>query len=117
MRIYTYKGCSTCKKATLWLDAQGIDYLELPIRESPPSIAELQCMCAYQEGNLKKLFNVSGGDYRELNLKERLPDLSEEEAYALLASRGNLVKRPFLITSGMGLVGFKETEWKAALLK
>jgi len=115
MIIYTYKNCGTCKKATKWLDAQGIRYEEKPIRETPPSVAELKRMLAYQEGDLRKLFNTAGGDYRELNMKEKLPGMSETEALDLLAARGNLVKRPFLLTDSLGLVGFKEDIWAAAL--
>tara|TARA_R110002111_G_scaffold180943_1_gene246539 strand:- start:2 stop:352 length:351 start_codon:yes stop_codon:yes gene_type:complete len=116
MKIYTYKNCGTCKKATKWLDAQGIDYEELPIRETPPTVAELEQMLSYQAGELRKLFNTAGGDYRELNMKAKLPDLSQAEAFELLASRGNLVKRPFLLGDACGLVGFKEAQWADTLL-
>lgn len=111
MKVYTYKGCSTCKKATRWLDDQGVAYEELPIRETPPTVEELKSMLAHQKGELKKLFNVSGGDYRAMNLKERLPHLSEAEAFELLTTHGNLVKRPFLLGESVGLVGFKEPDW------
>ena len=111
MKIYTYKNCGSCKKATKWLDGQGIAYQELPIRETPPSVAELKQMLAYQDGDLRKLFNTAGGDYRELNMKEALPKMSEAEAFDLLSGRGNLVKRPFLLTDSFGLVGFKEDIW------
>jgi len=117
MKIYTYKGCSTCKKATRWLDDQGIAYEERPIRETPPTVDELQAMLAHQSGALKKLFNVSGGDYREMNMKERLPELSEAEAFKLLSENGNLVKRPFILGDGFGLVGFKEADWQASISK
>ncbi len=113
--VYTYKNCSTCRKATQWLAAAGIAFSEKPIRETPPSPAELKRMLAHQDGNLKKLFNTSGGDYREQKLGERLPGLSEAEAIALLAANGNLVKRPFLLGDGVGLVGFKADDWAAAL--
>lgn len=115
MKIYTYKNCSTCKKATKWLDAQGIAYDERPIRETPPSVKELKQMLAYQDGDLKKLFNTAGGDYRELDMKTKLPAMSEKEAFELLSNCGNLVKRPFLLGDDHGLVGFKEAEWVAAL--
>jgi len=115
MVIYTYKNCSTCKKATKWLNGQGIDFEERPIRETPPSAVELKTMLAHQDGELRKLFNTAGGDYRELNLKDKLPSMSEAEAIELLASRGNLVKRPFLLGSDCGLVGFKEAEWSQSL--
>ena len=115
MKIYTYKNCGTCKKATKWLDAHAIAYEELPIRETPPNAAELEQMLVYLEGDLRKLFNTAGGDYRELNMKERLPNMSQAEAIALLAARGNLVKRPFLLVDTAGLVGFKEEAWAKLL--
>lgn len=116
MRIYTYKNCGTCKKATKWLKEQDIAFEELPIRDTPPTAAELKQMLAYQNGELKKLFNTAGGDYRELNMKDVLPTLSEGAALELLADRGNLVKRPFVLGDDFGLVGFKETDWAAAVL-
>ena len=115
MKIYTYKNCGTCKKATKWLKAQGIDFEELPIRETPPGVDALKRMLAYQNGELRKLFNTAGGDYRELNLKDQLPGMPEAEALELLAGRGNLVKRPFVLGDGFGLVGFKEDAWAAVL--
>jgi arsenate reductase len=115
MKIYTYKNCGSCKKATKWLDAQGVDYEEIAIRETPPSVAELKAMLSYQNGEIRKLFNTAGGDYRELNMKAVLPEMCEAEALKLLAGRGNLVKRPFLLGEGMGLVGFKEADWSAAI--
>jgi arsenate reductase (glutaredoxin) len=90
-------------------------YEELPIRETPPSVLELEQMLTHCEGDVRKLFNTSGLDYRELNLKASLPSMSTGEAIALLVSRGNLVKRPFLITDSFGLVGFKEETWASAL--
>lgn len=111
MKIYTYKNCGSCKKATKWLKEQGIGFEELPIRETPPSIDELKQMLAYQNGELKKLFNTAGGDYRELDMKTKLPAMSDGDALKLLSTRGNLVKRPFVLGGGFGLVGFKEAEW------
>lgn len=111
MKIYTYKNCFTCRKATKLLEAKGISFEELPIRETPPSRPELEKMLGYYEGDLRRLFNTAGGDYRELSLKDRLPDMTQEEAFEILSSRGNLVKRPFLIGKDFGLVGFKEAEW------
>ena len=111
MKVYTYKNCSTCKQAIAWLNAAGLDYQELPIRETPPSVAELQQMLGYLNGELRKLFNTAGGDYRELKLKDKLPQLSQAEALQLLAGRGNLVNRPFLLGDGFGCVGFKPQQW------
>jgi arsenate reductase len=114
MKIYTYKNCSTCQKATAWLADRGITYEEFPIRETPPSELELKKVLARYDGQLRRLFNTAGGDYRELDMKTRLPDMTIEEALSLLASRGNLVKRPFVVGPSIGLVGFKETEWSSA---
>ena len=111
MKIYTYKNCGSCKKATKWLVAQGIDYDERPIRETPPSESELKQMLDFQDGDLRKLFNTAGGDYRELDMKLKLPQMSQAEALKLLAGRGNLVKRPFALGDSVGLVGFKEDLW------
>ena len=116
MEIYTYKSCSTCKKATKWLTAKGLEFTEKPIRETPPAVSALKAMLSYQNGEIKKLFNTAGGDYRELDMKSKLPTMSDEEAIQLLAERGNLVKRPFLLGDGFGLVGFNEAEWSAKLL-
>ena len=115
MKIYTYKNCGSCKKATEWLDTKGISYDERPIRESPPSVNELKQMLEFQEGDLRKLFNTAGGDYRELDMKLKLPNMSQAEAINLLSSRGNLVKRPFALGDSVGLVGFKEDLWSEAL--
>ncbi|MDZ8118695.1 arsenate reductase family protein [Pontiella agarivorans] len=114
MKIYTYKKCSTCRKATKWLAEQNIDFEEIPIRETPPSVEELRQMLE-QVGDLKKLFNTSGMDYRSLGMKDKLPTMSTEEALELLASNGNLIKRPFLLAGDQGTTGFKEDVWEALL--
>ena len=113
MKIYTYAKCDTCRKAVKWLQARAIVFTEIPIREQAPTEAELRRMLAIYAGDLKRLFNTSGGDYRALKLGEKLPAMSEAEAIDLLAGNGNLVKRPFLLTERAGLVGFKEAEWEA----
>ena len=115
MKIYTYAKCSTCRKATKWLEEKGISFKEIPIRETPPSKAELKKMLGYYDGEIRRLFNVSGMDYRSMGLKDKLPQMSEKESIELLNSNGNLVKRPFLLTGDTGLVGFKEEEWKSIL--
>ncbi|MEM8866702.1 MAG: Spx/MgsR family RNA polymerase-binding regulatory protein [Verrucomicrobiota bacterium] len=117
MKVYTYKGCDGCRKATKWLKAQGFKFEELPIRETPPSAAELHQMLDAYDGELKRLFNIAGGDYREMKMKDRMPTLSVEEAFELLQANGNLVKRPFLLAESCSLVGFKETDWERALLQ
>ncbi len=115
LKVYVYDKCSTCKKARQFLDQEGIAYTAIPIREQPPTQKELKQMLKFQDGALRKLFNTSGLDYRALKLRDKLPTMSESEAIELLAGTGNLVKRPFLISSKVGLVGFKEADWKAAL--
>ena len=115
MKVFVYEKCGTCRKAIKWLEERGIDYQAVPIRETPPSKATLKKMLKAKEGQRKKLFNTSSKDYREPEVKERLPDLSDDEAMELLASRGNLVKRPFVLEGDIALVGFKEEEWEQAL--
>jgi arsenate reductase len=116
MKIYTYANCSTCRDAVKWLKAHDLAFEEKPIRETPPSLTELRAMLKARGGELKRLFNTSGRDYREMKLGEKLPTMSEAESLALLSSNGNLVKRPFLLGASVGLTGFNEAEWAAALL-
>jgi arsenate reductase len=113
--VYTYAKCSTCRDATKWLRTRGVPFVEKPIYEQPPSLAELRRMLALQRGELRRLFNTSGIQYRERGLAEKLPKMSEAEALALLASDGRLVKRPFLLGEKVGLLGFDAARWAAAL--
>ena len=115
LRIYTLSNCGTCRAATKWLRSRGIAFQEIAIRESPPSLPELRGALAAHNGELRRLFNTAGGDYRDQKLAEKLPGMSKSEALALLAGNGNLVKRPFLIGEGVALVGFNEECWAAAL--
>lgn len=117
LKIYTYANCDTCRRALKWLRAHDLSFDERPIRETPPSPAELKTMLAAQGGELRRLFNTSGRDYREQKLGEKLPSMSESAALTLLAGNGNLVKRPFLLSGKVALVGFDETAWSKALLK
>jgi arsenate reductase len=117
LTVYAYQKCSTCRDAIQWLDAQDISYQLKAIRETPPSTAELASALKLLDGDLRKLFNTSGVDYRELGIKDKLPSLSESEALDLLASNGNLVKRPFVIGKGVAFVGFKPDAWKSALAR
>ena len=110
-----YPKCTTCQKAKKWLEANGIDFEERHIKDSKPSMEELSTWHKQSGLPLKKFFNTSGLLYKELQLKNKLPVMSEDEQLALLASDGMLVKRPLLIGEGFVLVGFKEAEWKAAL--
>ena len=117
LKVYAYSGCSTCKNAIKWLKQRGIEFEEVAIRETPPVVGELKGMLVAQGGELRRLFNVSGMDYRSLGLKDTLPGMSVEAALELLAGNGNLVKRPFVVDAGkkVYLVGFKEEEWEGAL--
>ena len=114
LRVYAYEKCDTCRKALRFLRERGVAFDLLPIRDQPPTKAELRSVLAHV-GQLRRLFNTSGGDYREMWLGEKLPGMSEDEAIALLTSHGNLVKRPFVIGKDWGTTGFKEEEWAAKL--
>ena len=110
-KVYEYAKCSTCKNALSFLDRKKIKYSKVAIVDQPPTEAELKKMLGYLGGNLKKLFNTSGIQYRELGMSEKLKTLSEAEAIQLLSKNGKLVKRPFLLGEGTGTVGFNEIEW------
>ena len=112
IRFYEYEKCSTCRTARKWLDARGIAYQRIPIRENPPTEAELGEMLRAHGGDLRRLFNTSGGDYKAMHLKERLSELKDTEALELLSMHGNLVKRPFLLGNGHALIGFKPEIWE-----
>ena len=111
-----YDRCTTCKKAESWLQAQGLAYEKRPIKENNPSAEELRGWQKRSGLPLRRFFNTSGLLYKELQLKDKLPGMSEEEMLALLATDGMLVKRPLFITDDAVLVGFREAEWQAALL-
>ncbi len=115
--VYTYKSCDACRKAAKWLAAQGLAFEERPIRETPPTIAELRTMLGHLDGERRRLCNTSGGDYRAEKLGDVIDTLSEADFLGRLAVNGNLVKRPFLLRASppLGLVGFREPEWSAAL--
>jgi arsenate reductase len=112
MRIYTLKTCDTCRKASKWLKEQQIPFQEQAIREQPPTPHELRLAITFH-GDIRKLFNVSGQDYRKLHLKDTLPSMSEESAIELLASNGNLIKRPFLVYKDSAIAGFDAEKWIA----
>ncbi len=111
IKVYQYDGCSTCKKALKFLDGKKVSYEKLPIVEKPPTEPELRRMLGHV-GDVRKLFNTSGQMYRELGISEKIGTMKEAEALKLLAKHGKLVKRPFVLGPGFGLVGFKEPEWK-----
>lgn len=112
MEFLCYAKCTTCQKAKKWLDANEIEYTERSIKEQNPTVEELKAWHQKSGLPLKKFFNTSGLLYKDLKLKDRLPEMSEEEQYALLATDGMLVKRPMLVGDDFALVGFKETEWE-----
>ena len=115
MTFICYAKCNTCKKAQAWLTAQGKEFEVRDIKEQNPTEAELRTWHDRSGLPLKKFFNTSGLQYKALDLKTRLPDMTEDEQFALLASDGMLVKRPILLAGDRVLVGFKEAEWAEVL--
>ena len=113
LKIYVYDRCGTCRKACQFLDDHDVPYDKHPIRDTPPTKSELKTMLARYDGDIRRLFNTSGLDYKAMNLKDKLPDLSESEAIDLLTTNGNLVRRPFVIGADFLAAGFKEHEWTA----
>ena len=110
-----YPKCSTCQKAKKWLDQRGVEYKDRHIKEQNPKEEELREWYARSGLPLKKFFNTSGMLYKSMQLKEKLPQMSEEEQLRLLATDGMLVKRPLIVMEDRVLVGFKEAEWEKAL--
>ena len=111
MTFLCYEKCTTCKKAKKWLDERGVSYDLRPIKEENPTAEELRAWHSMSGLPLKKFFNTSGLQYKALNLKDKLPTMSEDEQLALLATDGMLVKRPMLIGADFVLVGFREADW------
>lgn len=112
MLFVCYPKCTTCQKAKRFLDENGMNYDERNIKEQNPTIEELKDWHKASGLPLKKFFNTSGMLYRSTELAKKLPSMSEDEQFALLASDGMLVKRPILVTDNTVLVGFKESEWE-----
>ena len=115
MLFIQYPPCSTCQKAKKWLDEHGISYTDRHIKEDRPSYEELSFWYKTSGLPLKKFFNTSGLLYKSMNLKEKLPTMTEEEQLRLLATDGMLVKRPIVVTERTVLVGFKEVQWESLL--
>lgn len=115
MLFVEYPKCSTCQRARKWLEAQGAVFTARHIKEDAPALDELKDWHQRSGLPLKKFFNTSGLKYKELGLKDKLPGMTEEEQFALLASDGMLVKRPILAGDDFVLVGFRESEWAGAL--
>ena len=116
MIFICYPKCSTCLKAEKYLQAHNIEYTKRDIKTDNPTADELRAWQKTSDLPLKKFFNTSGLQYKALGLKDKLPQLNEEEQLQLLAADGMLVKRPLLLTEDNVLVGFKETEWTEKLL-
>lgn len=115
MLFIQYPPCSTCQKAKKWLDSHGLSYTERHIKEQNPTYEELKAWQASSGMPLKKFFNTSGLLYKSMDLKTRLPQMSEEEQLRLLATDGMLVKRPILVQGDLVLTGFREVEWERLL--
>lgn len=116
MKLYQYPKCSTCRKAIKFLQEKGVDFNSLDITQHPPKKTELRKMLKSYEGNIRKLFNTSGVQYRELGMKDKLAEMTVNEAIDLLAGNGKLIKRPFLLQAdGRGIVGFNEDVWSEFL--
>ena len=115
MLFIEYPKCTTCQKAKKWLDDHDIPYTDRHIKDDNPTVAELKDWHQKSGMPLKKFFNTSGMLYKEMSLKDKLPAMSEEEQYALLATDGMLVKRPILVGEDFVLTGFREAEWSKAL--
>ena len=116
MLVLVYRKCSTCQKALKWLEEKGIAFEERPIVEQNPTYEELKAWYEKSGLPLKKFFNTSGLLYKEMKLKDKLAELSEDEQLQLLATNGMLVKRPFVVGDNFVLTGFKEAEWTAKIL-
>ena len=118
LKVYEYKNCGTCKNALKYLAENKISFESIPIVDRPPTKAELALMLKYLRadgGTLKNLFNTSGVIYKEMNLAEKLSELTESEALDLLSRHGKLVKRPFVLGKNFGMVGFKIDQWNSIL--
>jgi len=115
MKVFCYSKCTTCKKALKWLDENKIKYELIDIKEDHPDEKTLKLLHKKSGLPLRRFFNTSGLIYREMELSKKLPQMSEEEMFKLLASDGMIVKRPLLVADDNVLVGFKEEEWKTLL--
>ena len=112
MLVLVYRKCSTCMKALKWLEEHNVTFEERPIVEQNPTYDELKAWYQMSGMPLKKFFNTSGLLYKEMQLKDKLPQMSEDEQLQLLATNGMLVKRPLVVGEDFVLTGFKESEWE-----
>ena len=115
MLVLVYRKCSPCQRALKWLEEHKVEFEERPIVEDNPSYEELKAWYEKSGLPLKKFFNTSGMLYKEMKLKDKLAEMSEEEQLRLLATNGMLVKRPLVIGEDYVLVGFKEKEWETVI--
>ncbi len=115
MLLVHYPKCSTCQKAKKWLEAKELEFEERDIKNQNPTKEEIKAWHQKSGLPLKKFFNTSGMIYREMQLKDKLPDMTEEKQYELLATDGMLVKRPILVTDTTVLTGFREKEWEKVI--
>lgn len=113
--ILCYEKCTTCKKALKWAEEKGVEVQVRPIKEEKPSVEELKEWHQKSGLPLKRFFNTSGNLYKEQKLKDKLPDMSQEEQYQLLSTDGMLVKRPLLVTHKGVCPGFQQEEWEKLL--
>lgn len=115
MLFVSYPKCTTCQKAQKWLEEKGVEYQFRDIKQEKPTEQELRQWHAMSGLPLKRFFNTSGLQYKALGLKDKLPSMSEDEQFALLATDGMLVKRPLLVGADFALPGFKPAEWQERL--
>ena len=116
IKVYCYSKCGTCRKALKWLTEKGIEHTVIDIKTEHPDEEELRRYHEISGLPLKRFFNTSGLPYREMELSKKLPGMSDDEQFALLATDGMLVKRPLVVGEGFVLTGFKEEEWAEKLL-
>ena len=116
MLVLVYRKCSTCLKALKWLEENQVEFEERPIVEENPTYEELKQWYEKSGLPLKKFFNTSGLLYKEMKLKEKLPEMSEEDQLKLLSTNGMLVKRPLVVGADFVMTGFKETQWAEKML-
>ena len=116
MLFVYYPKCSTCRKAKKWLEENSLEFQEKDIVEDNPTVEELREWYEKSDLALKRFFNTSGMKYRELKLKDKLPDMSEDEQLERLATDGMLVKRPIIVSDDVVLTGFRQKEWEEKLL-
>ena len=116
MKVLVYRKCSTCMKALKWMEAHNVEFEERAIKEENPTYEELKEWQSRSGLPLKKFFNTSGLLYKNMQLKDKLPNMTEEEQLRLLAPDGMLVKRPFVVDGDLVLTGFREAEWKEKLI-